>query len=347
MAATPIAADVSAVLELVGDIVAMERQRARRLAGSISSSHTEPPASNAAERKFFFVAAYMLSAKMEADKWEPLVGALQNYRTIGNGIQKEIQQVWTPVYQVVKAYKEARFDALDDGRASSLADPSNPTASPASGSTSRQATHAGMRACGSALDGSASGNARSKAVDPASLLLPIVVPRHSGPYSYDDLIASLQASTIGVYGVSMAAPASGSSCTSGPGSEATSCAAQLGPPPSAARGCTVGDRDNLRYDRALLVRTARVLQTAVTDMDALAMERIEHWTSSLLNAAEREAGNERLGTVHAAASVTSALDHTAVEIQKQIVAVDSPHEDLFAAMNIEDDGPANAGSGRQ
>ncbi|KAK1869699.1 hypothetical protein I4F81_012168 [Pyropia yezoensis] len=247
MAATPVAADVSAVLELVGDIVAMDRQRARRLAGSISSSHTEPPASNAAERKFFFVAAYMLSAKMEADKWEPLVGALQNYRTIGNGIHKEIQQV----------------------------------------------------------------------------------------------------STIGVYGVSMAAPASGSSCTSGPGSEATSCAAQLGPPPSAARGCTVGDRDNLRYDRALLVRTARVLQTAVTDMDALAMERIEHWTSSLLNAAEREAGNERLGTVHAAASVTSALDHTAVEIQKQVVAVDSPHEDLFAAMNIEDDGPANAGSGRQ
>lgn len=66
------------VSQLVEDVSVTERRYAREYAAQMIVGQTGDPQSFAEERFFLMMATQMLSAKLEADKWEPLFFSLKS-----------------------------------------------------------------------------------------------------------------------------------------------------------------------------------------------------------------------------------------------------------------------------
>lgn len=66
------------VSQLLEDVSATDCRYARECAAQMIAGQTGDPQSFAEERFFLMMATQMLSAKLEADKWEPLFFALKS-----------------------------------------------------------------------------------------------------------------------------------------------------------------------------------------------------------------------------------------------------------------------------
>lgn len=326
---------ISTVAHLIDGIVSTERQCAREHAAKVAVRRTSPPKDRAEERQFYCHAAEMLSATAEAEKWSPLVTALQSYEVRDPGKEREMVLVWKPVYEAIKVYKEARFRALGGGRLAHPADQSEHKTETSFPGAPRCTTQA-VPATSDDLAGRSS-PAVARAAAPATLLLPPVKPLSGDVPIVQDLLASLQAGSLGVTRPG-AEPHT-------PGAAAVVDVEASGVQDGARDGAGDPSEHCARvqpvYDRDLLVRTVRILQQAVDHLDDLAINRIRSWPTDQVGSEPDEEPSVPLGTVMKAATVSFALNHCATEIKKQLVAVDAPHEDLFVGLEIHLNGPAS------
>lgn len=330
--------DISLVAHLIDGIVTTERRCAREHAARVAVRRTTPPENHADERQFYHHAAEMLSATAEAEKWNPLVAALRSYEVRDPGKERELLLVWNPVYEAVKVYKEARFLALGGGRLAQLAERPVPNMEKVSPRPLRCATQAGPTTSDTGNSAGRHSSASTRLAAPATLLLPPVKPLSGDVPIVQDLLASIQAGSLGVTRPNGGPPA--------PGAATVVDGAATGARAGAADGARDPSEHCARvqpvYDRDLLVRTASVLQQAVGHLEVLAINRIRSWPTEPIGFAAYEQATVPLGPVMEAAAVSFALDHSATEIKKQLVAVDAPHEDLFVGLDIHLNGPASA-----
>lgn len=330
-------AGAPAVADLARHIVAVERLCAREVALGVVAGTDCVPRPNDEARKFYWLAAHMVSAKLEVDKWEPLVTALQRHAVDGSDAVLETERVWNPVYQAMQAYKDARFRALRGGRLTRHAGVRDAAAQPDSTSASGSIT--GSAESESSPAGSATSFPRQAGGVghvPTTLVLPRMTFEDGEPV-FTGLMQSFGASSLGVCRTSVAQPACAAPADvdSGPiatHSESGGTAANASEPDDENGGEPV-------YDRSLLVHTAGTLRQARTDLDAIAFQRISAWATPALGPEALRAADASLRTVESAAAASRTLDHCAVEIQKQLVVVDEPHEDIFTALGISGNDP--------
>lgn len=339
MAQTPSGGvNASTVAHLIDGIVSTERQCARDHAARVAVRRTTSPEDRADERQFFCHAAEMLSATLEVEKWSPLVTALQDYEVREPGKQRELEIVWIPVFDAVKVYKAARFRALGGRRLAQLADGRATQAQAVSGSAPRCSSDA--EAATSRTDHGAGRSSADLCLVRASatLLLPPVTPLSGDVPMVQDLLTSIQAGSLGVYRpcAHHAAP---------------SAAAVVNAEAAREQARASGGSGNSSeyeavaqpvYDRDLLELTARILQQAVDHLEVFSIDRIRSWPTDRVVSETDSECSVRLGTVKKAAAVSCALQHSATEIKKQLVAVDAPHEDLFIGLENHLSGSASA-----
>lgn len=325
---------VSTVAHLLDGIVSTERRCARDHAARVAVRRATPPEDRADERQFFHHAAEMLCATLEVEKWSPLVTALKDYEVREPGKQRELDTVWIPVYNAVKSYKAARFRALGGRRLAQLATGARAVSgcaawcpSDAEAATSR--THRGPGL--SSTDGPV---ARA----PATLLLPPVKPLSGDVPIVQDLLASIQAGSLGVS--RSCARHAACSVAAVDNAEAPHVRARATGGSGDSSECDVVAQP--AYDRHLLELTASILQEASDHLQVFSIDRIRSWSMDRVDSETHAECALRLGTVKKAAAVSCALQHSATEVKKQLVAVDAPHEDLFIGLEIHLNGPASA-----
>lgn len=331
--------DVSKVAHLIAGIVSTERGCAREHAARVAVRRNTPPKNRADERQFFYHAAEMLSATSEVEKWSPLLTALQNYEVHEPGKERELLLVWIPVYEAVQVYKQARFRALGGRRLAQLAE--RPAAhaatesdyAPRSSTEARRATsETDDRAGRLILDG-------ALVAAPTTLFLPPVKPLSGNVPIVQDLLASIQAGSLGVSRPCADPLATGAAPVVNPAATGV----QAGALDDSGGGpFECGELVRPVYDRDLLVLTARTLQQAMDNLEALSINRIRSWPTGQAGSEPHAESSVPLSSVMQAAAVSNALDHSATEIKKQLVAVDAPHEDLFIGLEIHLNGPASA-----
>lgn len=303
----------------------------------MNTRHSEAPEENAAERQYFFLASSMMSANLEVDKWEPLVAALNPYELREPSKDHELEHVWKPVYKALKEYKRARYCVLRGGRLPERAQPPAATTAPVRRSSPRSSTGSGLSASTTGANESASSHAGSDLIAPTSLPLPPVAALSGREPVFDDLSMSIQAASLGVSRLTADAYAAaratiGGALSTGAGHDAWG---------GSSDGKVSGDEEIVApaCDKLLLVRTACTLRRAVRDLHAIAMARISAWGAGDRSEEALAAATAGFGGVSIAAAVSCALDHSAVEIQMQISAVNAPHEDLFVGLGLQDAGP--------
>lgn len=331
-ASSRVPAGAPAVAELARHLVAVERLCAREVALRVVAGTDTVRRPNDEARTFYWLAAHMVSAKLEVDKWEPLFTAMQRHVVGGLDAVQETERVWTPVYHAMQTYKDARFHALRGGThtqdAGVRAAASEPPAATGSGITTGIAGSVAATTGSAARSGS---QARGVGHVPTTLVLPRMQFEHGEPV-FTTLMQSFGASSLGVRRPSVQLPPPAAPAEVNAGS-----AVARSDVSATAPDTSVSDdvhRAHPVYDRKLLARTADTLRQAGTDLDTIVFERISAWAAPRLDPEAREAANASFGTVTSAADVSRALDHCATEVRKPLVAVDQPHKDIFSALGI-------------
>lgn len=291
--------------------------------GILVSTHPKTAASSSEDSRFFFVGTSMLAARLEVDKWEPLLTKLTLYETVGG--EEENGLVWMPVYQALRRYVLARertlHEVADERQTVALSSPVHTLDA-------------------AAIKTEVGGHSSMTGTTPGSF--PDVVPNVSAPRhgrsstgldhrqtldNKEGAWASTGQSSTESVDLVNAAPTDkteDSVCAHTSSDHPEHSVAQTGPRAPSASGAH-GEKDpsvdnaSTAYDRDLLTQKIQCLRQASADMDAFCRGLLLPAGSQTLT------HDERSPSLHSAgygARVAMALDASSVEIEKQMKASD-------------------------
>lgn len=95
------------------------------------------------------------------------------------------------------------------------------------------------------------------------------------------------------------------------------------------------ERDAPDYDKNFLASTAGALREAVTKLDAICMKRMSAWGVLLQSTPGRAVVEQALAVVRLGTDVSCALDASSVEMQKQIVVMETPCDTIFSLLGVQ------------
>lgn len=274
-----------AVLNLVQGLVGSERECAAQLAAIMLQTHCTGPLLPETD-SFFLSGAHMLAAKLEVEKWSPLLTAMQRYKAVGIvGAHEEKELVWLPVYHALRSYIVARERSLY-AQAGARPPVLTPSSTPAPSHSARDDTG------NSAPASSVRSNVLSGGVARADAGLRSTAVTHNNG----------RAETV--------QHGAGASGGHGDGHRSRT------PPPSL-------ESSTVAYDRNLLAGTVQCFRKASSDLDNFCCALVAAIGENQFTPEERE---DVLRSVTCGTRVSTALERSSVEIEVQMAELDTSGE---------------------
>lgn len=327
------AADALAAVQiLVEGLVSSERQCAADSAATLLETRGQSGAYADGDKSLPSFGANMLAAKLEVEKWLPLLNALMRYQEAGTvGGPVELERVWMPVYISLRDYIAARERSLmaAAGADRPVPHPPEPTSAVVA-CTKNAGAHSSPPVMPRATGGDTVSGQDSHIRRSSGTTRDGEVLRPTTPDAHTRIASAVDVPIDGA-----PTPSVASDCHTGSGPLPSPAAHAELDKPSGHDGQSVkkSGRDGhcstaraaaaavgaLACDRESLEETLRTFRQATFDMDGFCQGLVSAIDGNIFSSEERVAA---LQSAACAARVSCAIDAVSFQISKQIVALD-------------------------